>query len=101
MGGVTPLLVDRESRWRQRLTRESASARRDADRGGRVAVKTSLLPPLSREEKCIAGPCSGAAFGIYETEGRNVSPGGEQMSVESLQELFLDELKDLYSAEKQ
>jgi ferritin-like metal-binding protein YciE len=32
---------------------------------------------------------------------QNVSPGGKHMSVESLEELFLDELKDLYSAEKQ
>jgi ferritin-like metal-binding protein YciE len=38
---------------------------------------------------------------MNETEGRMYRLGGQHMSVESLEELFLDELKDLYSAEKQ
>ena len=38
---------------------------------------------------------------IYATEGRMYRLQRKHMSVESLQELFLDELKDLYSAEKQ
>lgn len=49
----------------------------------------------------IAGLCSGAASRIYETEGRMYRLQGQHMSVESLEELFMDELKDLYSAEKQ
>lgn len=32
---------------------------------------------------------------------RNVNQAGDEMSVETLEELFIDELKDLYSAEKQ
>lgn len=33
--------------------------------------------------------------------GANSNPTGETMSVETMQELLIDELKDLYSAEKQ
>jgi ferritin-like metal-binding protein YciE len=48
-----------------------------------------------------AAPCADAASRIYWNEGRMYRLQRKHMSVESLQELFLDELKDLYSAEKQ
>jgi ferritin-like metal-binding protein YciE len=54
-----------------------------------------------QRRKCAPGLCSDAAFCIYETESRMHRLERQHMSVESLQELFLDELKDLYSAEKQ
>jgi ferritin-like metal-binding protein YciE len=57
--------------------------------------------PARPGKKSTVGLCSGEASRIYENGRQNVSPGGQHMSVESLEELFLDELKDLYSAEKQ
>ena len=47
------------------------------------------------------GACADAASRIYWSEGRMYRLQRKDMSVASLQELFLDELKDLYSAEKQ
>ena len=69
--------------------------------GSVLPTEAKYFSRVGNEEKCTAGLCSVAASRIYETEGRMYRLEGQHMSVESLQELFLDELKDLYSAEKQ
>jgi ferritin-like metal-binding protein YciE len=81
-----------------------ASIHVDAVRTGCVArlansFSESCQPVL--EESTPHRPFPHAASRIYATEGRMYRLQRKHMSVESLQELFLDELKDLYSAEKQ
>ncbi len=65
-----------------------------------LPIEQSTSPARPRKKSTV-GLCSGEPSRIYENGRQNVSPGGQHMSVESLEELFLDELKDLYSAEKQ
>jgi ferritin-like metal-binding protein YciE len=74
---------------------------RDAVSRGSVANEAKYFLSGAVRKTVLAGSRSDATSRIYENKGQNVSPGGQPMSVESLQELFLDELKDLYSAEKQ